>query len=190
MTELYIEGGRALLGHEIVETSLRIAGREIVAVGDGQRPWRARPRCRRPAGAAGDRRPAWRCLRAADDAAPRRRFSDRRGACRQRPAGDQQRHHDRLSRHDLVVGARPAQRRQCAEIARGDRAVAAAARGRHPLPSAPGDLQSRCGKRNHRLAVRRPRRPVRLQRPYGLDGRQPRQAAEAQPHGRAHGPHP
>ncbi|MEH2535499.1 alpha-D-ribose 1-methylphosphonate 5-triphosphate diphosphatase [Bradyrhizobium sp. AZCC 1588] len=32
MTELFIEGGRALLGHEIVETSLRIAGREIAAV--------------------------------------------------------------------------------------------------------------------------------------------------------------
>jgi alpha-D-ribose 1-methylphosphonate 5-triphosphate diphosphatase len=33
MTELYIEGGRALLGKEIVKTSLRTAGREIVAVG-------------------------------------------------------------------------------------------------------------------------------------------------------------
>lgn len=33
MTELFIEGGRALLGHEIVEANLRIAGREIVAVG-------------------------------------------------------------------------------------------------------------------------------------------------------------
>ena len=33
MTELFIEGGRALLGHEIVETNLRIAGREIAAVG-------------------------------------------------------------------------------------------------------------------------------------------------------------
>ena len=33
MTELFIEGGRALLGHEIIETTLRIAGREIVAVG-------------------------------------------------------------------------------------------------------------------------------------------------------------
>jgi alpha-D-ribose 1-methylphosphonate 5-triphosphate diphosphatase len=33
VTELYIEGGRALLGHEVIETSLRIAGREIVAVG-------------------------------------------------------------------------------------------------------------------------------------------------------------
>ncbi|KRR17005.1 alpha-D-ribose 1-methylphosphonate 5-triphosphate diphosphatase [Bradyrhizobium retamae] len=33
MTELFIEGGRALLGHEIVETSLQIAGREIAAVG-------------------------------------------------------------------------------------------------------------------------------------------------------------
>ena len=33
MTELFIEGGRALLGKEIVETSLRTAGREIVAVG-------------------------------------------------------------------------------------------------------------------------------------------------------------
>ena len=33
MTELLIEGGRALLGHEILESTLRIAGREIVAVG-------------------------------------------------------------------------------------------------------------------------------------------------------------
>ena len=33
MTEIYIENGQALLGNEIVETSLRIAGREIVAVG-------------------------------------------------------------------------------------------------------------------------------------------------------------
>jgi len=33
VTELFIEGGRALLGHEIHETTLRIAGREIVAVG-------------------------------------------------------------------------------------------------------------------------------------------------------------
>ena len=33
MSELYIEGGRALLGHEILEASLRIAGREIAAVG-------------------------------------------------------------------------------------------------------------------------------------------------------------
>ena len=30
---MFIEGGRALLGHEFLETSLRIAGREIVAVG-------------------------------------------------------------------------------------------------------------------------------------------------------------
>ena len=33
MTDILIEGGQALLGGEIVETSLRIAGREIVAVG-------------------------------------------------------------------------------------------------------------------------------------------------------------
>jgi alpha-D-ribose 1-methylphosphonate 5-triphosphate diphosphatase len=33
VTELLIEGGRALLGHEISETTLRIAGREIAAVG-------------------------------------------------------------------------------------------------------------------------------------------------------------
>lgn len=33
MSELYIEGGRALLGHEILEANLRIAGREVVAVG-------------------------------------------------------------------------------------------------------------------------------------------------------------
>jgi alpha-D-ribose 1-methylphosphonate 5-triphosphate diphosphatase len=33
MTDIFIEGGRALLGNEIQETSLRIAGREISAVG-------------------------------------------------------------------------------------------------------------------------------------------------------------
>src|SRR2546423_3629459 len=33
VTELFIEGGRALLGHAISETTLRIAGREIAAVG-------------------------------------------------------------------------------------------------------------------------------------------------------------
>ena len=33
MTDMFIEGGRALLGHEFQETSLRIAGREIGAVG-------------------------------------------------------------------------------------------------------------------------------------------------------------
>ena len=94
-----------------VETSLRIAGaRDRRRRRTDDEPWLVRHRCRRPAGAAGHRRPAWRCLRAADDAAPRRRFPDRRRAGRQRPAGDQQRHHDRLSRHDLVVGARPAQR--------------------------------------------------------------------------------
>ena len=33
MTDIFIEGGRTLLGNEIQETSLRIAGREISAVG-------------------------------------------------------------------------------------------------------------------------------------------------------------
>jgi alpha-D-ribose 1-methylphosphonate 5-triphosphate diphosphatase len=33
VTDMFIEGGRALLGHEFQETSLRIAGREIAAVG-------------------------------------------------------------------------------------------------------------------------------------------------------------
>ncbi|MBR1281078.1 alpha-D-ribose 1-methylphosphonate 5-triphosphate diphosphatase [Bradyrhizobium sp. AUGA SZCCT0177] len=33
MTDIFIEGGRALLGHEIHETSLRIAGRDISAIG-------------------------------------------------------------------------------------------------------------------------------------------------------------
>jgi alpha-D-ribose 1-methylphosphonate 5-triphosphate diphosphatase len=33
MTDIFIEGGRTLLGNEIQETSLRIAGREIIAVG-------------------------------------------------------------------------------------------------------------------------------------------------------------
>ena len=33
MTDIFIEGGRALLGHDIYQTSLRIAGREISAVG-------------------------------------------------------------------------------------------------------------------------------------------------------------
>ena len=48
-------------------------------------------------------------------------FPDRCGAGRQRPAGDRQRHHHGVSRHDLVVGAGPAQRRQCAAAARGHR---------------------------------------------------------------------
>ena len=33
MNDMLIEGGRALLGREIVDTSLRVAGREISAVG-------------------------------------------------------------------------------------------------------------------------------------------------------------
>jgi alpha-D-ribose 1-methylphosphonate 5-triphosphate diphosphatase len=33
VTDMFIEGGRALLGHEFQETTLRIAGREIGAVG-------------------------------------------------------------------------------------------------------------------------------------------------------------
>jgi alpha-D-ribose 1-methylphosphonate 5-triphosphate diphosphatase len=36
VSDIFIEGGRALLGHEIHETSLRIAGREISAVGTDQ----------------------------------------------------------------------------------------------------------------------------------------------------------
>ena len=36
MTDIFIEGGRALLGSEIHETSLRIGGREISAVGSDQ----------------------------------------------------------------------------------------------------------------------------------------------------------
>ena len=36
MTDIFIEGGRTLLGHEIHETTLRIAGREIAAVGADQ----------------------------------------------------------------------------------------------------------------------------------------------------------
>jgi len=36
VTDIYIEGGRILLGHEIHETSLRIAGRDISAVGAEQ----------------------------------------------------------------------------------------------------------------------------------------------------------
>ena len=33
MTSIFIDGGQALVGNEIVETSLQIAGREIAAVG-------------------------------------------------------------------------------------------------------------------------------------------------------------
>ena len=147
MTDILIEGGRTLLGDEITRLAAdrrprdQRRRRRTTAAG-------ARHRCPRPAGAAGHRRSAWRRVRTADDAAPRRRFPDRCGAGRQRPAGDRQRHHHGLSRHDLVVGAGPAQRRQCAAAARGDRDAAAAARGRHPLPSAPRDLQSRCRSRD------------------------------------------
>jgi alpha-D-ribose 1-methylphosphonate 5-triphosphate diphosphatase len=35
VTDFFIEGGRTLLGDEIVETSLRVAGREIGAIGSG-----------------------------------------------------------------------------------------------------------------------------------------------------------
>ena len=45
--------------------------------------------------------------------------------------------------------------RQCAEIAGGDRGDAAAACGRHPLPSAPRDLQSRCRKRESSSGCRK-----------------------------------
>ena len=115
MTDIFIEGGRALLGGEFVEASLQIADGTIGARRFGPRPQStlaldARGLLVLP----GHRRSAWRCVRAADDAAPRRRFPDRCGADRQRPAGDRQRHHHGVSRHDLVVGAGPAQRRQCA----------------------------------------------------------------------------
>lgn len=36
MTDIFIEGGRALLGNEIQENSLRVAGRDIAAVGSDQ----------------------------------------------------------------------------------------------------------------------------------------------------------
>jgi alpha-D-ribose 1-methylphosphonate 5-triphosphate diphosphatase len=36
VTDIFIEGGRALVGGEIVEASLRVAGREISAVGSDQ----------------------------------------------------------------------------------------------------------------------------------------------------------
>jgi alpha-D-ribose 1-methylphosphonate 5-triphosphate diphosphatase len=36
MTGIFIEGGRALLGGEFLETSLRVAGREIAALGSGK----------------------------------------------------------------------------------------------------------------------------------------------------------
>ena len=36
MTDIFIEGGRALLGHEFHKSSLRITGREISAVGAEQ----------------------------------------------------------------------------------------------------------------------------------------------------------
>ena len=35
MTDIFIEGGRTLLGDEILETSLRVAGRDIGAIGTG-----------------------------------------------------------------------------------------------------------------------------------------------------------
>ena len=33
VTDIFIEGGRVLIGDEMAETSLRIAGREIAAIG-------------------------------------------------------------------------------------------------------------------------------------------------------------
>ena len=186
VTDILIEGGRALLGNEIAETSLRTAGAGYQRRGRGSRPRIADRRCRRPAGAAGHRRSARRRLRASDDAATRGRFPDRRGAGRQRPAGHQQRHHHRLSCHDLVLGAGPAQRRQCQAVAGDDRADAAKARRRHPLPSAPRDLQSRGRGQDHQMDDGGPHRPARVQRSHGLHHRRSRQAAKAQPHGGAH----
>ena len=116
------------------------------------RPGAACDRRAQPAGAAWHRRSAWRCLRAADDAARRGRLPDRRGARRQRPPGDRQRHHHGVSRHDLFVGAGPAQRRQCARPDGGDRTAASAIRRRHPLSSAPRDLQSRRRSRDRPVA--------------------------------------
>ena len=155
-----------------VETSLRIAGREIARRRRGRRPRLARHRCQRSPGAAGHRRSAWRRLRAADDAASRRRFSGRCGAGRQRPAGDRQRHHHRLSRHDLVVGAGPAQRRQCQAVARSDRDRCGRSLRRTPASiCATRPTTSRPRPRIIKWLSRRTHRPVRVQRPHGFDGR-------------------
>ena len=118
-----------------------------------------------------------------------RRFSRRCRAGRQRPAGDRQRHHHGVSRHDLVVGAGPAQRGQCT------RSCSRPSRRLRPQLAADTRFHLRHETYNldaeteiGRMAVRRADRPVRVQRPHGFHGRQPCQAAEAQPHGRAHRP--
>ena len=153
----------------------------------GSRPRRAQHRCARPDGAAGHRRSAWRCVRAADDAARRGRFPDRRRARRQRPAGDQQRHHHGVSRHDLVVGAGLAQRRQCAAACW--RRSKRCGRSSPPTPAsicATRPTISMPKPRSAQWLVGRPRRSVRLQRSHGRHGCRSGQAAKAQPHGRAH----
>ena len=186
MTNLSIEGGRALLGEEFHETSLRIAGRDISAVGSdhGHGPFgidasglKVLPGIVDLHGDAFERQMMPRAgvdfpvdVALVD--------SDRQA--------DRQRHHHGVSRHDLVVGAGAAQRGQCTAAARGHRGAAAAIGGGHPLPPAPRNLQPRCRNRNRPMAVRRTDRSVRVQRPHGFHRRQPCQAAEAQPHGGTH----
>src|SRR5262249_13981077 len=141
-----IEGGRALVGDGLEETSVDVDCEAGIITGVGaqasaERVIDARGFC----GPARDRRRPWRCLRAADDAAAGRRISDRCGAARKRSASGRQRHDHRLPRRDVVVGRRSARGGECARDSRRHRALAAAARRRHPLPSASRDLQSRDG---------------------------------------------
>ena len=94
-----------------------------------------------------------------------------------------------LSCHDLVVGAGPAQRRQCAkrlleaiETMRPQLAADTRFHLRHETYNLDAEAEI------DQVAVRRTHRSVRVQRPHGFHGRRPCQAAEAQPHGRAHRP--
>src|SRR5262249_50713738 len=102
-----IEGGRALVGGSLEETSVDLdyEGRIITGIGAQARAERtidARGLLVLPGIVDVHRR-----LRATDDAAAGRGISDRRCAARKRSTSRRQRHHDRLSWRDVVVGRRP-----------------------------------------------------------------------------------
>ena len=134
VTDILIEGGRALLGDEILETSLQIdwpatSAPSVQVTAAAPSSLDARGLLVLPGivdlhGDAFERQMMPR---------PGVDFPVDVALSRQRPAGDRQRHHHGVSRHDLVVGAGPAQRRQCQATARGDRD--ACGRGLRPTPA-------------------------------------------------------
>ena len=142
MDTMRITGGRVLLPEERQDDGSAAGGRTHRR--DRQRgdARGAGIRCARLAGAAGDRRYPWRRVRAAIAAAAGGGFSARPRAGRYRGAIAGQRHHHRLSRHHVVVGAGIAQPGCVACVAR--RVAGAAMDLRHARASALGGVQSRC----------------------------------------------